>query len=87
MSFADRCFELLRARQIDPATMPPEFGELRARLALQGCELFAVPDRPEPVAYVMHWRRGPMRTRRCYAAVHSLAAVREHAQRLESGRR
>ena len=87
MSFADRCYSLLQARQLDPATQPPEFHELAGRLALQACELFCVPDRPEPIAYVLAWRRGPMRTRRCYLAVHTLAAVREHAQRLEAGRR
>ena len=87
MSFATRGFEIIKAHQINPATLPAEYHELRARLAALGCEVVAAPDTPGPIAYVLHWCRGPLRTRRCYAAVSTLAALREHAQRLERGDR
>lgn len=81
MSFSSRCYELLQARQLDPATQPPEFHELAGRLALQGCQLFAVPDPPAVRCFVMRWPRG---RGHAYRAVDTLVDVRLHAQTLEA---
>ena len=84
MTFASRCFELLRARQINPATLPAEFHELAGRLALQGCQLFCVPDPPAVRCFVLRWTRG---RGHAFKAVDTLGEVRAHLQRLEGGRR